>query len=56
MLTKEKQGAMGIPEGVVPEGWWVGFHIEDTEIFKKVKSGEYEMFSVHGSAFRKPTT
>lgn len=54
MLTKEKQQAMGIPEGNVPEGWWVGFHISDTEVFKKIKSGEYEMFSVEGSALRKP--
>lgn len=54
MLTKEKQAAMGIPEGAVPEAWWVGFKIADNEIFKKVKSGEYEMFSVQGSAVRNP--
>lgn len=56
MLTKEKQQAMGIPDGVVPEGWWVGFHVPDAEVFKKIKSGEYEMFSVQGSAVRKPVT
>lgn len=55
MFTKEKQQAMGIPEGIVPEGWWVGFHIPDKEVFAKIKSGEYEMFSVQGSAHRAPT-
>jgi hypothetical protein len=55
MFTKQKQAAMGIPEGVIPEGWWVGFHVPDTEVFAKIKSGEYEMFSVEGSAKRQPT-
>lgn len=55
MFTKEKQEALGIPDGILPEGWWVGFHIEDKEVFEKVKTGEYEMFSVQGQAFRVPT-
>lgn len=55
MFTKEKQEALGIPDGVLPEGWWVGFHIEDKEVFAKIKSGEYEMFSVQGDAYRVPT-
>lgn len=56
MFTKEKQEAMGIPEGVVPEGWWVGFHVPDAEVFAKIKSGEYQMFSVQGQAIRKPAS
>lgn len=55
MFTKEKQAALGIPEGIVPEGWWVGFYIPDKEVFTKAKSGEYEMFSVEGRAKRVPT-
>lgn len=55
MFTKEKQNALGIPEGVVPEAWWVGFHVPDKEVFAKIKSGEYEMFSVQGSAIRQDT-
>lgn len=55
MFTKDKQEAMGIPEGIVPEGWWVGFYIPDKEVFAKIKSGEYEMFSVQGKAIRTPT-
>lgn len=52
MFTKEKMEAMGIPEGVVPEGWWVGFHIDDEEVFGKIKSGEYRMFSIQGKIKR----
>lgn len=55
VFTKDKQQAMGIPEGIVPEGWWVGFYIPDKEVFAKIKSGEYEMFSVQGKAVRTPT-
>jgi hypothetical protein len=50
MFTTEKMVAMGIPDGVVPQGWWVGFYIPDDEICEKVKSGEYRMFSIQGRA------
>ncbi|MNB67106.1 hypothetical protein D3C75_135890 [compost metagenome] len=55
MFTKEKMDAMGIPHGIVPEGWWVGFHIPDSDVFAKVKSGEYGMWSVQGKGKRVPT-
>lgn len=55
MFTKEKQDALGIPEGILPQGWWVGFHVPDKEVFEKIKSGEYEMFSVQGTGYRAPT-
>ena len=45
---------MGIPEGTIPEGWWVGFYIPDPVIYKKVKDGEFEMFSIQGYAKRVP--
>lgn len=51
VLTKEKMQAMGIPEGVVPEGVWLGFKV-DNESFAKVKSGDLEMFSIEGSGAR----
>lgn len=54
MFTKEKMASMGIPEGAVPEAWWVGFWIPDKEIFQKVKDGEYKMFSVGGEGYRAP--
>lgn len=54
MFTKEKMEAMGIPEGTVPIGWWVGFKIDDKEAYQKVKTGIYRMFSIEGSATRVP--
>lgn len=48
MFTKEKMQAMGIPDGTIPEGMWVGFYIPDDDVYAKVKSGEYRMFSIEG--------
>lgn len=53
IFTKEKMSAMGLPIGMIPEGWWVGFKIENVEVYKKVKAGIYKMFSIEGSAIRK---
>lgn len=52
VFTKEKMKLLDIPEGVVPEGWWIGFHVTDDEVWEKVKSGEYAMFSIEGTAER----
>lgn len=52
IFTAEKQKAMGIPEGVLPIGWWIGFHVLDDGVWEKVKSGEYSMFSIEGRAKR----
>lgn len=50
VFTKEKMQALGIPEGTVPEGWFVGFYIPDPDVYAKVKTGEYNMFSIEGTA------
>ena len=49
VFTKEKMAAMGIPEGTLPTGWWIGVYLTD-EVWEKVKSGEYPMFSIEGTA------
>lgn len=49
VFTKEKQEALGIDLGIV--GAWVGFKL-DEDSFEKVKSGEYEMFSIGGKGNR----
>lgn len=54
VFTKEKQQAMGIPEGTVPVGWWIGFKIEDDDAWERVKNGTYKMFSIEGRANRVP--
>lgn len=52
VFTAEKQKAMGIPEGIVPVGWWIGFKIEDDDAWERVKNGTYKMFSIEGKANR----
>lgn len=54
VFTAEKQRAMGLPEGILPVGWWIGFKIEDDEAWEKVKNGTYRMFSIEGKAQRVP--
>ena len=54
VFTVEKQKAMGIPEGTLPVGWWIGFKIEDDEAWELVKNGTYKMFSIEGKAQRVP--
>lgn len=50
VFTKEKQKAIGIPEGVVPEGWFITVKIDNPEVYKGVKAGKYRMFSIQGKA------
>lgn len=52
VLTKQKQAAIGIPEGYVPEGWFITVKVHDPDVFAKVKDGTYRMFSIQGSARR----
>jgi len=52
VFTKQKMEAMGIPEGIIPEGWFITVKIHDDEVFKKVVDGEYKMFSIQGKARR----
>lgn len=54
VFTAEKQRAMGLPEGILPVGWWIGFKIEDDDAWEKVKNGTYRMFSIEGKAQRVP--
>ncbi len=54
VFTKEKADALGIPADALPQGWWIGFKIEDDEVWEKIKSGEYSMFSIEGKAIREP--
>jgi len=52
VFTKEKTEAMGIPPGVLPVGWWIGFKVTDPDVWEKVKDGTYPMFSIEGEAER----
>ena len=52
VFTEEKQKALGLEPGTLPVGWWIGFHVTDPDVWGKVKSGEYSMFSIEGEAER----
>ena len=52
VFTEEKMKAMGIPEGTLPIGWWIGFKVLDDDVWEKVKDGTYSMFSIEGEAER----
>lgn len=54
VFTKEKMAAMGLPEGILPEAWWIGFYVDDDEAWEKIKNGHYQMFSIEGTGQRIP--
>lgn len=54
VFTAEKQRALGLPDGTLPIGWWIGFKVTDEEVWEKVKDGTYPMFSIEGEAIREP--
>lgn len=54
VFTKEKQEALGIPDGIVPQGWFITVKVHDAEVFAKVKDGTYKMFSIQGKSKRVP--
>jgi hypothetical protein len=53
VFTPEKTRALGIPDGIVPTGWWLGFSVHDDETWAGVKSEEFSGFSIHGAGLRK---
>lgn len=55
VFTTEKTKALGIPEGTLPmSGWWVGFKIDDPDVWEKIETGEYSAFSIGGTAESEP--
>lgn len=54
VFTQEKMKALGIPDGILPQGWWIGIQVSDPDVWEKVKSGAYKMFSIGGRAKRIP--
>jgi hypothetical protein len=52
VFTPEKVEKLGLPEGSLPTGWWVGFKVNDDKTWDLVKSGERQGFSIHGMGAR----
>jgi hypothetical protein len=51
VVTPEKKKALGLPDDA-PEGWWVGFKVNDDETWEDAKVGKLPMFSIHGTGRR----
>lgn len=57
MITQDKLKKIGVPNPEnVPTGWWVGFKVDDEEVWGKVKDGTYRMFSIFGRGRREEIT
>lgn len=52
VFTEKKMASLGIPQGTLPIGWWIGFKVTDPDVWDKVKDGTYSMFSIEGEAER----
>ena len=52
VFTKDKQEALGIPEGILPIGWFITVKVHDADTFAKIKDGTYKMFSIQGTCRR----
>lgn len=52
VFTPEKLEVLGLKEKALPPGWFVGFKVNDTDAWQKIKRGDYKMFSIGGRALR----
>ena len=50
VFTPDKCKALGIPDGTLPVGWWVGVYVHNKEVWELVKDGTLPMFSIGGFA------
>lgn len=59
-FDQAKTRALGVPDGTVPVGWWVGYEFEDSPdgraAFESVKSGERSWFSIECRASAQTVT
>ena len=52
VVTPEKLSMLGLEKAVINHGWFVGFHIEDEEVWKAVKKKKLKAFSIQGRAYK----
>jgi hypothetical protein len=53
VFTPEKIEALGIPDGVLPTGWWTGWKVHNEDSWDDIKTGRATSFSIHGTGLRK---
>lgn len=49
-IDQDKLSAMGVDAEFSRSGWWVGFRVDDPEVWAMVKSGKLGSFSIGGVA------
>src|SRR5262245_57312283 len=54
VFTTEKLAALGLPDGSLPQGAWLGYHIADPDDYRLLKESGFLMFSIEGSGQREP--
>lgn len=52
VVTPEKLEKMGLASDALPHGWWVGFRVNDEELWSDVKKGHKVHLSIHGRGKR----
>lgn len=50
VVTPEKLKALGLEANALPQAWFVGFKVDDPDVWKRVRSGELKAFSIGGRA------
>ena len=50
VFTKDKMSKIGIPEGTVHQGVWMGFYFPSDDDYNEIKKMEHPMFSLYGKA------
>lgn len=56
VITPEKLEQMGLEKDALPYGWWVGFKVNDTDLWEGVKKNHRTGFSIHGVGKRRERT
>lgn len=54
VVTPEKLEKMGLDSDSMPHGWWVGYQVNDEDLWQMVKEGKRVGFSIHGKGVRTP--
>lgn len=52
VVTPDKLQQMGLEENALPHGWWVGFKVNNDNLWEEVKKGDKVHFSIHGKGKR----
>ena len=50
VFTKEKMKIMGIPDGILPQAVWLGFHFPNDDDYNEICKLDKPMFSLYGKA------